>query len=206
MSTAREWFEEKERYTYAVYLDWDDDFRAEIINGVVYEMAPPVTIHQRLVARLHLKLGSFLEGKTCEAFVAPFGVRLFPKEDRSDTTVVEPDIIVVCDPGKIDERGCNGPPDLIIEILSPSPARKDRLIKFNADRDAKVREFWIVSPEDKGIETYVFDKGRYFVQTYGVNEPNAGKASALLENERAPEIVPVSVLPGLEIDVKEIFR
>ncbi|GHV72004.1 hypothetical protein AGMMS49928_26830 [Spirochaetia bacterium] len=200
MSTAQESFEDKEQYTYADYLDWDEDFRAEIIDGVVYEMAPPITIHQRLVGRLYIKLANFLEGKTCETFVAPFGVRLFPKKDRSDTTVVEPDIIVVCDPGKIDEQGCNGAPDLVIEILSPSTARKDRLIKFNAYRDAKVREFWIVSPEEKGIETYIFDEGRYFAQTYGINEPDTP------ENEQVPEIVPVSVLPGLEIDVKDIFR
>jgi len=200
MSSALEQYEEKHYYTYADYLEWDEDVRAEIINGIAYMMSPPLTLHQRISMRLSTHISQFLKGKTCEVFAAPFGVRLFPKEDKSDDTVVEPDIVVICDPSKIDERGCNGAPDLVIEILSPSNSRKERLIKFDAYSRAKVREYWVVSPEDKGIEVHIFENGRYFTRAYGVNEPDAA------EDERVPEIVPVSVLPGLEIDVKDIFR
>jgi len=196
MSTV---FEQKERYTYSDYLEWDEDIRAEIIYGNVYMMSPPITIHQRISGRLFNRLYSFLEGKTCEVFAAPFGVRLFPREDLSDDTVVEPDIAVICDPDKIDERGCNGAPDLIIEILSPSNTRKERFLKFDLYLKAKVREYWVVSPEAREIEVHVLDNDRYFTQGYGVNEPDAK------DDERIQEIIPVTVLPGLEIDVKDIF-
>jgi len=198
MSTA---FKDEERsYTYADYLEWDDDFRAELINGVVYMMAPPLTIHQRISMRLSQRIAQFLEGKTCEVFAAPFGVRLFPKEDKSDDTVVEPDIVVICDPSKIDERGCNGVPDLIIEITSPSNFRREMIRKYNLYLKAKVPEYWIVYPEDKGIEVNILDGKRYFRMVYAIND------SDTKPNEEAPEIIPVTVLPGLNIDVKDIFR
>ena len=200
MSTALEKNGQKDNYTYADYLEWDEDVRAEIINGVVYMMAPPMTIHQRIAGRLFTKLASFLEGKTCEAFIAPFGVRLFPKEDKSDNTIVEPDIVVICDPSKIDERGCNGTPDLIIEILSPSTRFNERLMKFNLYLRAKVKEYWVVYPEGKYIEVHHYSEGRFSTLAYGVNEPD------FKENERGPEIIPVSVLSGLEIDTKDIFK
>ena len=119
MSTALEKFEEKEHYTYADYLEWDENVRAEIINGTVYMMSPPLTIHQRISMRLSQRIAQYLEGKTCEVFAAPFGVRLFPLEDKSDDTVVEPDIVVVCEPSRIDERGCNGAPEIIPVAVLP---------------------------------------------------------------------------------------
>jgi len=140
MSSAYERIEEKEHYSYADYLEWDEDFRAELIYGTVYMMAPPLTLHQRIALRLSQRFANFLEGKTCEAFIAPFGVRLFPRDDLSDDTVVEPDIVVVCDPSKIDERGCNGAPDLVIEIHSPSNSHKEMIRKHKLYHDADVRE------------------------------------------------------------------
>ena len=190
---------EKKHFTYADYLKWPEDIRAEIIHGVAYMMAPPLTIHQRVSGRLSYKLAAFLEGKPCEVFAAPFGVRLFPKDDHSDDTVVEPDIVVICDPSKIDERGCNGAPDLVIEILSPSSRRKDRSIKRDLYLKAKIREYWIVSPDNKEIEVYILNNNQHSVHLYGVNEPDAE------DDTKVPEIVPVSVLPGLEIDTNEIF-
>ena len=200
MSSALENYAEKEHYSYADYLEWDEDVRAELIRGNVYMMSPPLTVHQRIAGRLYVKLANYLEGKTCEAFIAPFAVRLFPKEDKSDNSVVEPDIVVVCDSAKIDERGCNGPPDLVIEIQSPSNSRKNRILKFNLYLEAKVREYWVVYPEENGIDVHLYDKGHYTTRGYAVND------SDVKENERAPEIVPVTILPGLEIDVKDIFR
>jgi Uma2 family endonuclease len=200
VSSVLEKFADKEYYTYADYLEWDEDARAEIINGNIYMMSPPLTIHQRISMRLSQRIARFLEGKTCEVFAAPFGVRLFPLEDKTDDTVVEPDIVVVCDPSKIDERGCNGAPDLIIDILSPSNQRRERFLKFDLYLKAKVREYWVVYPENKEIEVHLFDDGRYFMQAYGVNEPDTK------EEDMAREIVPVSVLPGLEINAKDIFK
>ncbi|MCL2834410.1 MAG: Uma2 family endonuclease [Treponema sp.] len=192
--------EDRNDYTYADYLAWDEEVRAEIIYGTAYMMAPPITVHQRILMHLSHKFYNYLEGKTCEVFVAPFGVRLFPKPDRSDDTVVEPDILVVCDPAKIDERGCNGAPDLVIEILSPSNSSMEKLRKFNLYLKAKVREYWVVSPDEKYIEVHIYKDGHYLTKSYGINEPGIN------ENERAEEIIPVSVLPGLTIDLKNIFK
>ncbi|MDR1618206.1 MAG: Uma2 family endonuclease, partial [Treponema sp.] len=121
---------EQPYYTYADFLDWDEGERCEIIDGEAYMMSAPSRIHQRISMALSAMLYNYLEGKTCEVYPAPFAVRLFPAEDLSDDTVVEPDISVVCDPSKLDDRGCNGAPDFIIEIISPSTARYDRLVKF----------------------------------------------------------------------------
>ena len=190
-------FAGRKNFTYNDYLNWPDDVRAEIINGIAYMMSPPVTSHQRISMQLSRIFSNFLEGKICEVFAAPLGVRLFPKEDKSDDTVVEPDIVVICDPAKIDERGCNGPPDLVIEILSPSTRRKDRSIKRELYQKAKVLEYWMVSPEDREIEVHLFEKN--LIKFYGMNEAETPEDSLL------PEIVPVFTLPGLEIDVKDVF-
>jgi Uma2 family endonuclease len=179
---------EKEHYTYADYLEWDENYRAEIINGEVYEMSPPLTIHQRISMRLSVKFSTFLERKTCEVFAAPFGVRLFPEPDLSDDTVLEPDLVVICDSSKIDERGCNGAPDLVIEILSPSTANKDLILKFNLYLEAAVREYWVIEPENRQVKVHLLEKGHYVTATYGVSD-----------------VVPVTVLPGLTIDLKTIF-
>ena len=199
MPLTLELSDQKEKYCYADYLEWGEDVRAEIITGAAYMMAPPLTIHQRISMKLSQRIAQFLEGKTCEVFAAPFGVRLFPKEDNTDTTVVEPDLVVICDPDKIDERGCNGVPDLIIEILSPSNYRKERLIKFDLYLNAKVKEYWIVSPENKEITVHILENDRYFTRAYGINDPDSEEAV------QVPEIVPVSVLPGLKINCRDIF-
>jgi len=200
MSNAFEKYDKDKHYTYADLLEWDDDVRAEIIGGNVYMMSAPGTSHQEISGRLFFEFFSFLRGKPCRVFAAPFNVRLFPKKDLSDDTVVEPDIMVVCDSGKIDERGCNGAPDIIIEIISPSTRRRDRVIKYNLYVDAKVREYWIVYPEYKEIDVHLLDGDHYTTQAYGVNEPNTK------ENEMVEEIVPVTVLPGFSIDLKDIFK
>jgi Uma2 family endonuclease len=177
---------EQPYYTYADYLEWDEGERYEIIDGEAYMMAPPSRFHQEISGNLYYALRSFLEGKTCKAYTAPFSVRLFPAADKSDDTVVEPDIAVVCDSAKLDDRGCNGPPDMVIEILSSSTARYDRIVKFNKYREAGVREYWIVDPEEKVVSAYVLQDGQYTAANYD-------------------ETAPVTVLPGCEIDLKTIF-
>ena len=164
---------EKIRYTFADCLNWSEDERIEIINGEAFMMATPSTDHQSIMMELASQLHSYLRGKTCKVFPAPFGVRLFEQDGDSPknvNTVVEPDITVVCDPSKLDKRGCKGAPDLVIEILSPSSLRHDRFTKFNLYRMAGVREYWIVDPESKSAQSFILEDGYYNVKEFGTAE------------------------------------
>lgn len=164
---------ENRRYTFADVLTWDESDRIEIINGEAFMMAPPSRIHQKIVSELNRQLGNYLKEKKCEVYPAPFGVRLFEEDGdcpEDVDTMVEPDISVVCDPGKLDDHGCKGAPDLIIEILSPSTRRHDRMTKFNLYQRAGVREYWIVDPDSKDVQAFVLEGGRYFVKGYGTAE------------------------------------
>jgi Uma2 family endonuclease len=183
---------EKESYTYADVLEWDEGLRAEIIDGKVFMMSPPSTYHQSISGRLFYQLFHFLRDKTCQVFHAPFGVRLFPQEDDSDNTLVEPDIVVICDSSKLDDKGCNGAPDMVIEILSPSTASNDCIAKFNNYLKAGVREYWILDPETRTIQVHILDQGKYTTTVY---EADKKKTAA----------IPVSVLPGCKIDLETIF-
>lgn len=134
-------------FTYADYLTWDEDERIELIDGEAVMMAPPSTSHQLISGELFRQLANFLEGKKCLAIPAPFAVRLFEREGDTPSnvrTVVEPDISVICDRNKLDAHGCKGAPDMVIEILSPSNRRHDRLVKLDLYQRAGVREYWIV--------------------------------------------------------------
>jgi Uma2 family endonuclease len=179
---------EESCYTYADVLEWDESVRAEIIDGEVYMMAPPARRHQQISMQLSLQLGNFLDGKPCKVYAAPFGVRLFPRADLSDDTYVEPDIVVVCDASKLDERGCNGAPDLVIEILSASTTRHDLIVKLQKYREAGVREYWVVDPESSSLTAYILDNGRYYINVYDKNAE-----------------VPISVLPGCLIRLEKVF-
>ena len=184
---------EEKRYTFADILEWDDDVRVELINGVPCMMAPPLTVHQEISGELYGQLYNFLKGKKCRVYAAPFGVRLFGKKEDAPEKIdgyLEPDITVVCDRSKLDQYGCQGAPDLIIEILSPSTQRRDRLTKLNLYREAGVREYWIVDPERKFVQTMVLDEGSYPVaQVY-----------------TPADKVPVTVLEGCEIDLSAVFE
>lgn len=134
----------KRRYTYLNYLSWPGPDRYELIDGEAVLMAGPSPIHQRISGKLHQQLMNFWEGKKCEAFAAPFDVRLFEGEDdppEKVDTVVQPDITVICDRSKLDDRGCKGAPDMVIEILSPTSKRNDRLVKLDLYHRAKVKKY-----------------------------------------------------------------
>ena len=155
---------QENRYTLADALTWDDDERIELIYGYPMMMAPLVRAHQKVSWKLHQQLANYLEGKTCEVYAAPFAVRPFEEEgDRPEDvdTMVEPDITVVCDPKKLDDIGCKGAPDMIIEIISSSSRRHDRITKFNLYQRAGVREYWIVDPADKSVQVFLLEDGRY---------------------------------------------
>lgn len=152
---------EKEHYTYADYLEWDTDKRYELIYGEAIMKSSPSSTHQRISRKIFRQIEDFLDGKPCEPFYAPLDVRLFEKEGDSNDyvdTVVQPDIFVVCDQKKIDEYGIKGAPDLIIEILSPSNFRHDRIVKLNLYNEAGVREYWIVDPTNKSVQVFLPDK------------------------------------------------
>lgn len=164
---------EDKRYTFADVLVWDEKDRIEIINGEAFMMAPPSVNHQRISGALFSQLYDYLKGKKCEVFAAPFGVRLFEEEGdypENVDTMVEPDLSVVCSPGKLDDHGCKGAPDLVIEILSPSTRRHDRMTKFNLYQRAGVKELWIVDPDTRDVQTFILEGGRYFVKGYGTAE------------------------------------
>jgi Uma2 family endonuclease len=176
------------RYTYADVLAWDEGDRYELLDGEALMMATPGRKHQKILGELFAQLHNFLKGKPCEVYPAPFGVRLFPQEDHSDDTFFEPDITVVCDPSKLDDRDCNGAPDMVVEILSPSTAKYDLIDKMNKYRLAGVRECWFVDPEDQVVQAHLMERGEHTLAFY----------------ERT-DTAPVTILPGCRIDLASVF-
>lgn len=151
-------------FTYADYVQWPDDERFELIDGVAYAMGPaPVRRHQVFVLEIARQIANALKGRTCQPFIAPFDVRL-PKPGRADEmtdTVLQPDIAVVCDAQKLDERGCRGAPDWVIEVVSPATASRDQILKREVYERAGVREYWIVHPVDRLVTVYILSAGVY---------------------------------------------
>lgn len=146
---------QKQHYTIKDIYALPDGQRAELIDGQIYNMAPPKRIHQKLVSELTRYIGNYIKSKkgSCEIYPAPFAVFL----DQDDRNYVEPDISVICDPNKLDEYGCNGTPDWIIEIASPSTERMDYGIKLFKYRSAGVREYWIINPVSRTINIFDFE-------------------------------------------------
>ena len=145
------------RYTYADYLEWPESERCEIIDGEVFSMAAaPTRRHQEVLVEILRQVANSLEGKPCRAFVAPFDVRLSRanESDAQTDTVVQPDLLVVCDAEKLDERGLRGAPDWVIEVLSPASAVHDQTTKLRAYERAGVPEVWLVHPTDQLITVY----------------------------------------------------
>ncbi len=175
-------------HTYAEYLTWPDDVRYELIDGVAYLMAPPAPTldHQDFAGEIYFQLRQALEGKPCQVYIAPVDVRL-PKANEADElidTVVQPDVLVVCDPGKLDRRrGVRGAPDFAVEVLSPSTASHDQVRKRRVYERAGVREYWLVHPTDRIITIYRLENGEF-------GKPDVGELSGE---------TPVGVLPGIAI-------
>ncbi|GHT29023.1 hypothetical protein FACS189432_07760 [Bacteroidia bacterium] len=162
--SARVYLSSSRLYTYADYLTWMDYKRRELIHGVVYELfSAPATIHAIVSTNLHFLLSWFVrkrKGK-CKVFHAPFDVRL-PKngevaDDKIDT-VVEPDICVICDPAKIDDKGCIGAPDLIVEVQSPSTRKRDLNEKLALYEFSGVKEYWTIDPPKKTLTIFLLQE------------------------------------------------
>ena len=137
------------RYTYFDYKQWEDEFRYELIEGEAVALAAPSVWHQTVVLKISARFNDFFEGKPCIPFVSPFDVRLFPQNNEDDKTVVQPDVLVVCDKSKLsDGKACRGAPDLVVEVVSPSSKIIDLMVKRELYRSAGVKEYWVVG-EDK---------------------------------------------------------
>ena len=162
---VKEPYTEYGSFTYADYLSWELDHMVELIKGKVFRQAAaaPRRIHQELVLKIGSQLSGLLKGNTCKAYVAPFDVRLPVKSRKHEdiTTVVQPDICVVCDPEKLDDLGCVGAPDLIMEILSPSNNKKELQNKYEVYEESGVLEYWIIHPYEKTLLVYTLIKGKY---------------------------------------------
>jgi Uma2 family endonuclease len=184
---------EVERFTYGDYLSWDDSERWEIIGGEAYNMTPaPNTAHQSIFVELIFQFKSQLQGKPCQVFAAPFDVRLpVGKEKEEDIeNIVQPDIMIVCDAKKLDKKGCLGAPDMIIEILSPSTSRKDRKEKFFLYERVGVKEYWLVSPDEKLVEVFrLGPRGKY------------GRPEIYCETDK----VQLGILKEIAIDLSAVF-
>ena len=184
------------RYTYADYLTWMDDVRRELFDGFIKLMTPaPSSRHQEISFNLSRLFGNFIYKKRCKGFAAPSDVR-FPKNkgltgDKQVYTVLQPDLYIVCDLSKIDDRGCLGAPDLIIEIVSSKNSKRDTRDKFNIYQEHGVREYWIVNPSDENVNVFVLDEnGKFrFVGIYAEDDK-----------------IPVNIFGGeLKVDLTEVF-
>ena len=182
----------EEYFTYADYLSWDDGERYELIDGVPYMLAAPSRRHQEIARELVLQLGNFLRDKPCRVYFAPFDVRLFEKKgDRPEDvdTVVQPDIAVICDRDKLDAAGARGAPDFVIEILSPSNTKAERIRKFRLYERAGVREYWMIGSHANYVEAFTREDDRFVPSDILVGGGT----------------LPVSVLEGCEIDLDRVF-
>jgi len=151
-------------HTYGDYLAWPEEVRYELIDGIAYLMSPAsIRLHQEAVGEIYRQAANTLAGRACRPYIAPFDVRL-AKQDEADErvdTVVQPDLLVVCDPRKLDERGMRGAPDWIVEVLSPASASHDQTVKLAAYERAGVPEVWLVHPTDRVVTVYRIEGARY---------------------------------------------
>jgi Uma2 family endonuclease len=180
-------------YTYKDYLSWPEEERWELIDGRPYAMTPaPSTRHQRVIMELGRQIANFLLNKKCNAFPALFDVRFADKfdDDEMVTTVVQPDIVVICDKTKIDEKGCKGAPDIVIEILSPETGDKDKKEKFALYEKQGVKEYWLVDPFDNTVMVFKLKKNEY------------GKPEVYAKNDH----ITTNILKGLKINLKLVFK
>jgi Uma2 family endonuclease len=181
------------KYSYADYLQWDDEHRWELIDGVPYNMSPaPSLIHQEVSGNIFALFHHYLIDKTCGVYAAPFDVRLSEQEKDEETlNVVQPDIVIICDSHKVDRRGCKGAPDLIVEILSPGTAvKRDKKDKFRLYEKHGVHEYWIVDPHHETIEVYLLQENRFGEQQLYV------KGDALK----------VGIFEDFQVDLQDVFH
>ena len=170
-------------FTYKDYLEWDEENRWELIDGFPFMMGSPTRTHQRLLGQLFLQLSLFLENKQCEPYMAPFQVRLFPKEDMTDKDVVQPDLMVICDQNKIFEEGVKGAPDFVIEIVSKWSRTRDLVEKRRLYEEAGVREYWAIDLDRKKFYKYLLKDGSFEEMIKDLKENFSERVEILSEFE-----------------------
>ena len=160
-----------------------EDKHAELIGGEIYMMAPPTRMHQEIVSEVLTSINNHIRKNSgkCRAYPAPFAVRLF----ADDSTYLEPDISVICDPDKLNDKGCNGAPDWIIEVVSPESVERDYYRKLMLYQSAGVREYWIINPMEKKVSVYFFPE----FQTYDFNAD-----------------IPVRIYPGFSLRISDLIN
>jgi Uma2 family endonuclease len=185
-------FDYRLEYTYSDYLKFEFEEMVELIRGKIFKMSPaPSTTHQRILGGLHLQIGYHFKSKKCKAFVAPTDVVLpiHNVAKKKSTTVVQPDIFVICDPSKVEEKCVYGVPDLVIEILSRHTRKKDIQLKHEVYQESGVREYWIVFPKDEIIDIFVLEDCKFVLKSR-----HAGN-----------EVFTSHIFPDLEVDTSDIF-
>ena len=178
-------------YTYADYLMWKIKDRLELLKGKIFQMGAPSLTHQAVSMNFSRLLSNYFYKTPCKLFAAPFDVRLAKKGEKDNEvyTVVQPDLCVVCDADKLDERGCWGAPDLIIEILSPGNSKKELKNKYELYQEAGVREYWLVHPQDEYVIINVLENNLYRTLPPFVDK----------------EVTSV-IFPDLSLQTEDIFR
>ena len=183
------------KYSYADYLKWQFEDRVELIKGWIYKMSPgPSRKHQKIEGKIFFNLYKELENKECEVYHAPFDVRLLKNKGQTNEeveTVVQPDIVVVCDTSILDDKGCNGAPDLVVEVLSPSTMKKDFNEKYNIYEENGVKEYWLFHPELKIVETYVLQNDKFHLN---------------LRLENANGVITSPLFPDFKLDSSVVFE
>ena len=180
-------------YSYADYLKWRFEERVELIKGKIFKMSPaPAKKHQEVSGNLFGLFWTHLRNSKCKVYSAPFDVKLpaKSKKDEEIFTVIQPDICIVCDPEKLEERGCTGAPDLIVEILSPTSSKRDLKDKFVLYEESGVAEYWVIYPAEETLEVFRLN--------------NAGKYH--LENICVKDDIVKTRSLKLQIDLKEVFH
>jgi Uma2 family endonuclease len=183
---------QNEKYTYKDYLTWPGEERWELIDGVPYMQAAPSWEHQSILGEILTQFNNYLRDKQCKVFSAPFDLRLPDKDEKDEdvATVLQPDILIVCDKSKLQGTGYYGVPTLIIEIVSPSTNKVDKLSKFNKYEKTGVQEYWVIEPESKLVSVFILqDNKRY------------GRPDVYSEENN----INISVFPGLTVELKFVF-
>jgi len=181
------------KYSYADYLNWQFEEMVELIRGKVFRnAAAPRRIHQEISGKVFTKIHNFLDHHPCKVYEAPFDVRLPARSKRNEDidTVVQPDICVICDMKKLDDLGCVGAPDLIIEILSPGNNKKELVNKYEVYEEAGVKEYWVIHPSEQSLLIYILIDGKY-------------QSSRLFTSGHHVE---VQSLPGFRLDLEYVFK
>ncbi|MFD1412973.1 Uma2 family endonuclease [Oceanobacillus jeddahense] len=173
-------------------MTWDEEESIQLIDGAIFNISPgPSRKHQQVLRELSAAFSVFLKGKECEVFFAPFDVRLFGqnKKDNEINNVVQPDLSIICDSEKLDDKGCNGSPDMIVEILSPASVKLDCWIKYRLYEEAGVKGYWIVDPVNESVEMHLLTDGQYIFK--GVFAKS--------------DTISVETLSNLVLDLEQIF-